>query len=591
MKFFKIFLAGVLAFVVGSIVMLLLSILTLAGIVGSMGDSTAVEKGSVLKIDFAEMITEAPQANPLGGFDLWTMESTPQLSLFSAIRAIDAAAADDRIEGIYIRPSGGGWADAAAIEELREALLHFKESGKFIFAYDETYSQGLYYLASAADRICMHPQGGMEWTGLSQQLMFYKGLLDKLDVKVEVFRPTVCKYKSAVEPWIRKDMSPENRLQMQAFIDSAWGTITEAVSASRGIPVGELNRFADELAVTLPEDAVACGLVDSLLYEDQLCEMLLDAGVEPDEEEGYRYVTLGEYAAQLGADMKHLTSPEVAVLYADGQIYDGQGGGGNIFGNTLAAQLRELRLDEKVAAVVVRVNSPGGSALASDVIWREMELLKAEKPVIVSMGQYAASGGYYISAPADAILADKMTLTGSIGVFGRFFYTTDALKNKLGVTLDAVRTNRSAGMGSTAPLTAAERASILRSVDRVYETFTGLVAKGRNLPIETVLDIAGGRIWSGSDALSIGLVDGLGGLKSAIAVAADKAGLGEDFRIAERIEEPTGFAAILSTFMARVQAAVRPAALAPVAEQCDAVERALSQQGLVMDTPYRIELK
>lgn len=590
MKFIKVFLAGVLAFVVGSFLVTFIWILVLVGVAGSMESTTVVEKGSVLKIDLAETITDAPATDPFAGFDPLTMEFTPQLSLFSALRAIDAAAADDRIEGIYLRLNGPGTTEAGAVEELREAILRFKESGKFVVAYNEVYTQGGYYLASAADRIYLHPQGGMDWTGLQSQLMFYKGLLDKLDVKMEVFRPTVCKYKSAVEPYIRTDMSPENRAQMQALVDGMWGTMTEAVSASRNIPVEQLNRYADELAVTLPEDAVACGLVDSLVYEDQVRDLLVEAGAEPDGEGDFRFVTLGEYASQAGGDLKHLSSPQVAVVYADGQILDGEGSG-DVYGNTLAGQLRAVRLDDEVAAVVLRVNSPGGSALAADVIWREMELLKAEKPVIVSMGSYAASGGYYISAPADAILADKMTLTGSIGVFGQYFYAIDALKNKLGITVDAVKTNRSAGMGTVAPLTAAERAAVMRGVDRVYETFTGLVAKGRNLPIEKVLEIAGGRVWTGSDALGIGLVDAWGGLHSAIAVAADKAGLGEDFRIVEKVEEPTGFAAFFSSLSARVKASVRQSELEKMMKEYKAVEELLSQQGLVMYSPYRVELE
>ena len=590
MKFIKVFLAGVLAFVVGSFLVTFIWILVLVGVAGSMESTTVVEKGSVLKIDLAETITDAPSTDPFAVFDPLTMEFTPQLSLFSALRAIDAASSDDRIEGIYLRLNGPGTTEAGAVEELREAILRFKESGKFVVAYNEVYTQGGYYLASAADRIYLHPQGGMDWTGLQSQLMFYKGLLDKLDVKMEVFRPTVCKYKSAVEPYIRTDMSPENRAQMQALVDGMWGTMTEAVSASRNIPVEQLNRYADELAVTLPEDAVACGLVDSLVYEDQVRDLLVEAGAEPEGEGDFRFVTLGEYAAQAGGDLKHLSSPQVAIVYADGQILDGEGSG-DVYGNTLAGQLRAVRLDDEVAAVVLRVNSPGGSALAADVIWREMELLKAEKPVIVSMGSYAASGGYYISAPADAILADKMTLTGSIGVFGQYFYAIDALKNKLGITVDAVKTNRSAGMGTVSPLTAAERAAVMRGVDRVYETFTGLVAKGRNLPIEKVLEIAGGRVWTGSDALGIGLVDAWGGLHSAIAVAADKAGLGEDFRIVEKIEEPTGFAAFFSSLSARVKASVRQSELEKMMKEYKAVEELLSQQGLVMYSPYRVELE
>ncbi len=592
MKFIKLFLAGLLAFVVGSFVVSILWIVVLIGIASAGGTTTLVEKGSVLKIDLSEVIADAPSTDPFAGFDLLSMQSTPQLSLLEAVRALEAAAADERIDGIYLRFDGVGGVDGTAVlEELRAALEAFKESGKFIVAYNETYTQGAYYLASVADRIYLQPQGGMDWSGLSSTVMFYKGLLDKLDVKMEVFRPTMCRYKSAVEPYIMTTMSPENRAQMQALADSMWKTIKEAVSASRGIPVEELDRLADALAVTLPEEAVAHKLVDGVAYEDQMKELLVEAGASTDSDDELRFVTLGEYASQVGGDLKHLSSPQVALVYAQGQIVDGSGSGKQIFGNTLAAQLREQRLDDEVKAVVLRVNSPGGSALASDIVWREMELLKAEKPVIVSMGSYAASGGYYISAPADAIVADKMTLTGSIGVFGMYPYTVDALKNKLGITIDGVKTNASSDMGAMSPLTPVERATIMRGVDRVYETFTGLVAEGRNLPLERVLEIAGGRVWSGEDALRIGLVDGCGGLKTAVALAADKAELGEDFRLVEKIETPSGFAALLAGFSARVKACVQRSELEKFAEEYAAVEEAVSQRGLVMYSPVRVELR
>lgn len=592
MKFLKLFLAGLLAFVVGSFVVTILWIVVLIGIAGGGDTPAVVQQGSVLKIDLSEAITEAPSTDPFAGFDFMSMQQTPQLSLLTTLRAIEAAAEDDRIDGIYLRPNGtGGAAGAAVVEELRAALETFKQSGKFIVAYNEVYTQGTYYLASVADKIYLQPEGGMEWSGLSASLMFYKGLFDKLDLKMEVFRPTVCKYKSAVEPYIRTKMSPENRAQMQALTDSMWKTITEAVSASRNIPVEELNRLADELAVTLPDEAVEKGLVDGVAYEDEMKDLLVEAGASTDDDDEVRFVSLGDYVSQVSADLKHLSAPEVALVYAEGQIVDGEGGGKEIHGNTLAAQLREQRLDDNVKAVVLRVNSPGGSALASDIIWREMELLKAEKPVIVSMGSYAASGGYYISAPADAIVADKMTLTGSIGVFGMFPYTLDALKNKLGITVDGVKTNRSAGMGSTGPLTATERAAVMRGVDRVYATFTRLVAEGRNLPIEKVLDIAGGRVWSGDEALGIGLIDGYGGLKAAVALAADKADLGEDYRLVEKIETPSGFAALLSGFTARVKASVRRSELESLMLEYKAIEEAVSQRGVVMYSPVKVELQ
>ena len=587
MNFIKTFLAAILAFVVGSFLVFFLWIFILLGIAGSMEKTVAVHAESILKIDFSDVLTDAPSSDPFAGIDFATLRSTRQLPLMKALRALEAAKDDSRIKGIYLRMNGnGGVMGAALLEELREAVVDFKQSGKFVVAYDETYSQGKYYLASAADKIYMQPEGAMDWSGLAFNLMFYKGLLDKLDIKAEVFRPTACKYKSAVEPYILPKMSDANREQMQALVNSMWNTIAGSVAEARGIDLKELNRITDKLEVSLPEDALEHGFVDSLIYEDQMKDIFAELGVASDSDGEYNFITLGEYASQVGADLKNISADQVAVVYADGAIVDGEGFGKEIYGNTLAATLAGVRDDEKVKAVVLRVNSPGGSALASDVIWREMELLKAEKPVIVSMGAYAASGGYYISAPADAIVADRLTLTGSIGVFGMLLDAGDAMERKLGVTVDAVKSNRSADLGIFRGLTSTERAMMLKSVDRVYETFTNLVAEGRNLPVEKVLDIAGGRVWSGVDALEIGLIDSYGGLKSAIAVAVDKAGLGEEYFIEEVREAPQGLAAILAALNAQVEAHVEHTELFDLYDEYRHVRNALSQQGVLTYCPY-----
>ena len=588
MNFIKTFLAAILAFVVGSVLVVFLWIFILLGIAGSMEKSVAVHPESILKLDFSEVLTDAPSSDPFAGFDFATLQSTRMLPLMKALRALEAAKDDPRIKGIYLRMNGnGGVAGSALLEELREAIVDFKQSGKF--AYNETYSQGQYYLASAADKIYMQPEGGMDWSGLSFNLAFYKGLLDKLDVKAEVFRPTACKYKSAVEPYILPKMSDANREQMQELVNSMWNTIAGSVAEARGIDLETLNRITDKLEVSLPEDALEHGFVDSLLYEDQMNDVFAELGVQSDSDGQYNFVTLGEYASQVSADLKNISADQVAIVYADGAIVDGEGFGREIYGNTLAAKLAKVRRNDDVKAVVLRVNSPGGSALASDVIWREVELLREKKPVIVSMGSYAASGGYYISCGADAIVADKTTLTGSIGVFGMFLRLEDALKNKLGITFDAVRTNTSADMGVMRPLTGTERAAIMRSVDEVYETFTSYVAEGRNLPLEKVLDIAGGRVWSGTDALALGLVDTNGGLKTAIAIAADKAELGDKFRIVEMTEAPTGFGAFFSGFMAKVKADIVAGELGPWAGEWRKIREAVGQQGVVMYCPYAVQ--
>ena len=591
MNFGKTFLAGLLAVVAGMALLFFFGFMLLFGIAATFEKSVTVQPESILKIDLSEMLTDAPSTDPLAGLDVRTLQATPQLPLLKALRTIETAAADERIKGIYLRLNGTGGVEGTAIlEELREALEAFKLSGKFIVAYNETYSQGGYYLASVADRIYMQPQGGLDWTGLASNVTFYKGLLDKLDLKMEVFRPTACKYKSAVEPFILDRMSPANREQMQQLVNSMWGTISGDVCRSRGIDPEEMRRITDNLEVTLADEALKYGFVDGLLYEDQMNDVFAELGVEPDGDT-YRFITLGEYASQVGVDLKNLSADQVAVVYASGQIVDGEGYGREIYGNTLAATLADVRRNDKIKAVVLRVNSPGGSALASDIVWREMELLRAEKPVIVSMGSYAASGGYYISCPADVIVADRLTLTGSIGVFGMILDPHDALKNKLGITVDGVQSNAESDLMGKGSLSSVQRAMILRGVDQVYTTFTNNVSEGRNLPIERVLEIAGGRVWSGVDALEIGLVDACGGLKMAIAQAVDKAGLGENYRIVEVTDQPTGLAALLSNFGMSLRAAFTRSELGGMMKEYEAVREVLSQQGVVMYSPYRVELR
>lgn len=343
MNFIKTFLAAILAFVVGSVLVVFLWIFILLGIAGSMEKSVAVHPESILKLDFSEVLTDAPSSDPFAGFDFATLQSTRMLPLMKALRALEAAKDDPRIKGIYLRMNGnGGVAGSALLEELREAIVDFKQSGKFVVAYNETYSQGQYYLASAADRIYMQPEGAMDWSGLSFNLAFYKGLLDKLDVKAEVFRPTACKYKSAVEPYILSKMSDANREQMQELVNSMWNTIAASVAEARGIDLETLNRITDKLEVSLPEDALEHGFVDSLVYEDQMDDVFAQLGVQSDSDGQYNFITLGEYASQVGADLKNISADQVAVVYADGAIVDGEGFGCHLARNG-AAQGRETR--------------------------------------------------------------------------------------------------------------------------------------------------------------------------------------------------------------------------------------------------------
>ncbi len=595
MKFLKYFLASLLAVVVGSFVSIFVWIGALSSMMSSFSTApVVVEDNSILKIDFAETIVDAPSTNPFAGFDLMSFSSMPTLSLYDALCAIDAAATDERIKGIYINMNGTGAAtgEMAVLEELRSAIENFKQSGKFVVAYDDMYIQSEYYVASVADKVYMHPEGSFMWQGLAFNSVFFTGLFDKLGVDVEIFRPTVCKYKSAVEPYFLKKMSDANRKQMQELADSMWGTISGQVAASRNMSVEVLNRITDNLEIAIAQDALSLGMVDDLIYEDQINAYFEEKGIECGSDGEYNFVSLSSYASQLAFDVDKLSADKVAIVYAEGGITDGedtQGLGDQIYGNTLAVELADVRKDESIKAVVLRVNSPGGSALASDVIWREMELLRAEKPVIVSMGGYAASGGYYISAPADAIVANNTTLTGSIGVFGMMMNPTRALERNLGITFDGVTSNKSADMGMPGrSMTKQERAFFMRGVDKVYDRFTSIVAEGRNLPVERVYEIAEGRVWSGRMAQEIGLVDMCGGLKDAIAVAVDKASL-TNYRVIEHKPELKGMAALFSQFGEQVRSSVEMSQLGEFYSDMKYLREAVSQRGIVMYSSVRVD--
>ena len=585
LTFGKVFLASLLAVVAGSVVTVLFWVFLFSGISTIMAPEVkSVPEKAILHINLNESLVDAPSKNPMGTFDLMSMTQTSQLTIYDALRALESAAKDERIEGIYINMVGGGSADMTLLEELRAAIIQFKQSGKWVVAYNETYSQGVYYISSVADKVYMQPEGTFDWSGLEMSTIFFKGLFDKLGIKVDILRPTACKYKSAVEPYFLTEMSDENREQMQELADHMWGVIVDGVAESRGVSAEELNRLADELAVVLPSQALEHKLIDGVKYADQM-EALFEEeyGIEEPE-----YISLGDYASSLITDPKRASAPKVAIVYANGDVIDGSGSDDNIYGYTLSQTLREVAEDDDIKSVVLRVNSPGGSALASDLIWREMENLKAKKPVIVSMGSYAASGGYYISAPADAIVADRSTLTGSIGVFGMMPSYGDALEDKLGITVDAVKTNANAGMGNGfEALSSTQYRAMMQGVDRVYERFTSLVAEGRNLTIERVLEIAEGRVWSGEQAQKIGLVDTCGGLTSALAIAIDKAELGDNYQVVEVMDEADGWMAMLNSLGVKArQAMTSRSELGELYNEYRRLEQMVGKEGIYTVCPY-----
>ncbi|MCD8186042.1 MAG: signal peptide peptidase SppA [Rikenellaceae bacterium] len=590
-NFWSAFLGSLLALFIGGFAFIFLMFLILGATVAafSLEEITPIDYNTVLKIDLSERIVDNPPQNLWGTLDPFTMRVSRSTSLLSVLNAIEAAAQDERIRGIYLNLSTVS-VGMAAMEEIREALSAFKASGKFIISYSNYYSQGTYYLASVADKVYLNPEGALEWRGMSSTLMFFKGTLDKLGIQPEIYR--VGEFKSAVEPFMLEKMSPENRRQYEVLLGTIWENIVHEIAASRGLDYSALQSYASALAVENPRKAVELGFIDAIKYSDQVLVELADE-VYYDPEKEVDFISLSDYIQALqGRSGRRSSKNRVAVIYAEGDIVDGSAPEGMIGGDDLAAKIAKVRKDDKVKAVVLRVNSPGGSALASEIIWREMTLLQQEKPVVVSMGNYAASGGYYISAPADLILADKHTLTGSIGVFGLMFNIEEACREKLGITTDVAKTNPSGDIGNIfRAALPVERAYIQNSVEDVYRTFVDHVAQGRNLTREQVLDIAGGRVWSGISASRIGLIDGYGRLKDAIALAADRAGISEDYRVITPNEELNQLQQLINSFLSSKIKTRLPGGEMELLQEYRSLMRILEQQGVQARMPYTLYLE
>ncbi len=534
-QFFKYMFASMLGTFLSFLLIFIFFLVLIVGVVSMAGkdkDQTITEN-TLLFLNLNTNIAERGNDNPFDSFDPIGFSSSSATGLNDILAAIDKAATDDNIKGIFMELSGVGGGFATA-QEIRDALLKFKESGKFIIAYGEMISQKAYYLGSVADKIYLYPEGYLEFAGLSSETMFFKGLLQKLDIDVQVIK--VGTFKSAVEPFVLDKMSEPNKQQVAGFLNSMNETILQNISASRGISRDSLFIIANELKIETAEDALNYRFVDALKFKDELLIELKDStGVA--HKDDLKTITVKSYKnVKSTKSTDKPTRDRVAVVYAYGEIIDGDASEGTIGSTTIAKELRKVRLDENIKAVVFRINSPGGSALASDVILREVELIKSVKPIVVSMGDYAASGGYYIACKADSIFAQPNTLTGSIGVFGLVPNLQSFYKNKLGITFDGVKTGQFSDLGNlNRPLSNAEKVFAQRAVDKIYDDFISHVATGRMMSKAAVDSIGQGRVWTGATALGLGLVDRIGGLNDAIATASRMAKL-ENYRI---IEYPT----------------------------------------------------
>ena len=527
-EFFKYVLATIVGIILTSIIFMVISIVSVAGMVASEGATSSVPKNSVLRIKLeGEIVDRAGEGSPM---DFLSQGEQTSIGLDQALDALKKAAKNDKVKGIYLE-AGSLAAYPADLQELRRALVEFKESGKWVVAYGDQYSRGAYYLCSVADELFLNPIGMIDWSGMSSQPMFYTGLMKKVGVKMQVFK--VGTYKSAVEPFINTEMSEANREQVMSYLSSIWNGMLKDVAASRKLSAETLNSLADTTTVLCEANVlIENKLADKLAYLSDVKEALRQR-LELDEDDDLKFTTLADVAA--ADDLSKKVDDEVAVYYAYGEINDSPGMGFSqehtITTKATITDLQKLRKDKDVKAVVIRVNSPGGSAFASEQIWHEVQLLRAEKPVVVSMGGVAASGGYYISCGANEIFAEPMTLTGSIGIFGMIPDPSELLTQKLGLSFDVVKTNAMSDFGAMGrPFNAAESAKMQNYINHGYDLFTGRVAGGRGMAQDSVKVIAEGRVWTGEQAQKIGLVDKLGNLEDAIASAAKLAEV-EDYTV------------------------------------------------------------
>lgn len=544
-QFFKFMFASML----GTFLMLLLGFFLMIGILASIislsgKEEVKISDKSVLHITLEGIISDRSSNNPFEAFDFNTMKSNKELGLNDILSNLKKAKTDPNIKGIFLElstiPTG-----ISLLDEIRNALIDFKKSGKFIIAYSEMFTQKSYYLASIADKVYLNKEGSIDFHGLSAEIMFFKGLLQKLDIDMQIIRHG--KFKSAVEPFMLDKMSDPNRLQTRMLINGLWMHIIQGISDSRKISIAELQNIADNLLVQNADDAVKYKLVDELVYKDQIIDILRKK-LNITNTKDIDYISLSKYNNVNDKTIKKISKNKIAVIYAVGSIVSGDGDKENIGSEKISEAIREARTNESVKAIVLRVNSPGGSALASEIIWREIDLAKRTKPVVVSMGDYAASGGYYIACAANKIIASPTTITGSIGVFGLIPNMQKLFNNKLGITFDTVLTNKNAAtITGNRPLNNAQEKLIQNQIERIYGVFISHVAEGRKMTVAQIDSIGQGRVWSGLDAKRIGLVDDFGGLDKAVEEASKLAKL-SDYKIVEYPRQKEFFEEIKDIF-------------------------------------------
>lgn len=584
-QFFKFVFASMVGIILASIILFVILIGGITAVVSSADSKVEVKENTILHVNLNLPITERSSSSPLDNLDIGPFKGDKQIGLNDILSSIKEAKKDDNIKGIYLDVSYM-MTGLATIEEIRNALLDFKKSGKFIVAYSEVYSQGAYYLASVAHKVYLNPQGVLELKGFSSEIMFFKGALDKLGIEAQIIK--VGTFKSAVEPFIFDKMSDANKLQMNALLGSLYQHFTAGIAASRKIPQDSVIAIANGLKSRSPEDAVKYKLVDALKYKDEvLDELKVKTGT--DKKKNLTTISVNDYAKS--EKTTSTASDKIAVVYANGEINSGEGDENTIGSEGISKALRKARLDDKVKAVVLRVNSPGGSSLASDVIWREVLLTKKVKPIIVSMGDYAASGGYYIACAADSIFAEPNTITGSIGVFAIIPNMKGFFNDKLGLTFDGIKTGQFADLGNVSrPLAEAEKMILQREVNRTYNDFTKRVSQGRKISQAYVDSIGQGRVWTGEQAIKLKLVDKLGHIQDAINAAAKKAKL-KDYKVVNYPEIKSGLMGLLDDSEDKVQTYLLQKELGDNYLYYKKIKAAANMKGLQARMPFDISVQ
>lgn len=584
-SFFKYFFATIIGALVTAILLFFIVLGVIGAIVSSAEKEVAINPNSILKIELNKPIPDRSSHNPFENFDFKNLKPNVTVGLNDILQSISYAKTDPNIKGIYLDlsmvPTGFG-----TIEEIRNALLDFKTSKKFIISYADYYSQGAYYIATTADSIFLNPVGEVAFLGLRAELMFYKGTLEKLDIEPEIIRHG--KFKSAVEPFTNDKMSPENREQLNALLNNLWGHVTDGISKQRKISKAELNRLADQLVIRSAKAALDNKLIDGLRYKDEILTRLAKlSGVSS--EKKLEFTSLNQYTKAPKAN-KDFPKDKIAVIYASGEINMGDGDEESIGSEGLSKAIREARQDSSIKAIVLRINSPGGSSLASEIIWRELSLASKQKPLVVSMGSVAASGGYYIATPASAIVADPTTITGSIGVFAMLFNAKNFMNKKLGITTDVAQTNKHSDLGSVfRPLTAEEREIIQAEVENIYDVFTTRVADGRKMRKTAVDSIGQGRVWSALDAIKIGLVDTIGGIDVATKIAARKAKL-KNYRQVELPKKEDPIKALLSGFSEKIKSDIIKSELGSEHAVYSNIKEILNRKGINTIMPFDLRI-